>query len=97
LSASRRIFTICSSVNLLLRIAPPYWRACSQVSTGPKTARQVSSSVLEGMLSGFNWSENRQAGHGAYSLRGALRLISLRISNRATAPTKATKILAATP
>jgi len=28
-------------VNLLLRIAPPYWRACSQVSTGPKTARQV--------------------------------------------------------
>src|SRR3954468_22019540 len=41
LSASRRIFTICSSVNLLLRIAPPGWRACSQVSTGPKTARQV--------------------------------------------------------
>ena len=34
---------------------------------------------------------------GAYSLRGVLRLISLKISNRATAPTKATKILAATP
>jgi hypothetical protein len=47
-------------VNLLFRIAPPARRACSQVSAGPKTARQVrTTKVRSPRTNGFVERMNR--------------------------------------